>query len=155
MLALRAGFRTQPVFAVETLPRPRAASALFAIVAHMVGFHILNPLLYVYTKVAPQLINVLYRRFGVTGILSMPFITLTVEKVFYDSLQAARGYDLQEERRKSGQNPHGDFPSGGAALPSWSLVPVASEEDRLIIGFLGDRPRWTPAAESQSSGNAE
>ena len=108
----------------------------------MVGFHILNPLLYVYTVVAPRMINVLYNRFGVGGILAMPAITLAVEKTFYDSFLAARGYDLQEERRKAGNvNPHGEFPSGGAALPSWSMVPVASEENRWVIGFLGDAPR--------------
>ena len=36
---------------------------------------------------------------------------------------------------------HGEFPSGGAALPSMSLIPVASEEKRLVITLLGDKPR--------------
>jgi hypothetical protein len=111
----------------------------------MVGFHLFNPLLFVFTKVAHHIIGPLYNRFGVPGVLALPWITLASEKVAYDTFLAARGYDLQEERRKKGgQNPHGEFPSGGAGLPSLSLLPVANEQQRLIISIFGDEPRKLP-----------
>jgi hypothetical protein len=113
------------------------------------GFHIFNPLLYIYTHVAPRMIMFLYNRFGIGGILAMPAITLTVEKATYDTLAAARGRDLQEEYEKAdaGQGAHGGFPSGGGGLPSWSLLPVRSEADRLVLSFwpFGDPPRGTEA----------
>lgn len=110
------------------------------------GFHIFNPLLYLYSQVAPHLIRVLYNRFGVGGILSMPFITLAMEKACYDTLAAARGMDIQEEFERKG-SAHGGFPSGGAALPSAALVPVRSEDDRLILNLwpFCDPPRGTVA----------
>ena len=85
---------------------------------------------------------------GVTGVLALPFITLTLEKVGYDTFLAARGRDLDAEREAAAEasgskkiGAHGEFPSGGAALPSFSLIPVASEQSRLVITLLGDKPR--------------
>ena len=52
----------------------------------MVGIHILNPFLFVFTKVMPRIIGPYYRAFGVPGVLALPFITLTLEKVGYLSL---------------------------------------------------------------------
>ena len=63
----------------------------------MVGIHILNPFLFVFTKVMPRIIGPYYRAFGVTGVLALPFITLTLEKVGYDTFLAARGRDLDAE----------------------------------------------------------
>ena len=117
----------------------------------MVGIHVLNPFLFVFTKVMPRIIGPYYRAFGVTGVLALPFITLTLEKVGYDTFLAARGHDLEAENEKSGNSKigaHGEFPSGGAALPSFSLIPVASEEKRLVITLLGDRPRDAAVAAS-------
>ena len=59
----------------------------------MVGIHVLNPFLFVFTKVMPRIIGPYYRAFGVTGVLALPFITLTLEKVGYDTFLAARGRD--------------------------------------------------------------
>ena len=112
-------------------------------------FHVLNPLLFIYTHVMPKVIGPLYRTFGIPGIMALPWITLALEKASYDTLAAARGYDLQAEHAKKG-NPHGEFPSGGAALPSWSLIPMRGEEDRLIISILGDKPRQVAAAAASS-----
>ena len=44
-------------------------------------FYYLNPLLAIYTKLAPRIIEGLYRRLGVGGCLSLPFVTLATEKV--------------------------------------------------------------------------
>jgi hypothetical protein len=52
---------------------------------------------------------------------------------------------MYTEAQLSGENPHGEFPSGGAKLPSFSLIAVRGEEDRLIIPLLGDEPRKTPS----------
>ena len=107
--------------------------------------HVLNPLLYLYTKAMPLLIEPLYKRFGVGGIVALPWVTLTVEKSMYDTFLAARGHDMYTEARETGENPHGEFPSGGAKLPSFSVLPVLGEQHRLIIPFLGDEPRKHPA----------
>ena len=58
-------------------------------------------------------------RFGVHGFLALPFVTLSMEKCIYDTVQSLQGINpnvIPEGR--------GGFPSGGAALPSFSLVPV-------------------------------
>eukprot|EP00549_Striatella_unipunctata_P024674 CAMPEP_0118720148 /NCGR_PEP_ID=MMETSP0800-20121206/29936_1 /TAXON_ID=210618 ORGANISM="Striatella unipunctata, Strain CCMP2910" /NCGR_SAMPLE_ID=MMETSP0800 /ASSEMBLY_ACC=CAM_ASM_000638 /LENGTH=127 /DNA_ID=CAMNT_0006627729 /DNA_START=80 /DNA_END=466 /DNA_ORIENTATION=- len=59
---------------------------------------------------------------GVYGLLAMPIVTLTMEKTIYDTVQAAQGVDpnLRPADR-------GGFPSGGADLPSFSLVPVQKQ----------------------------
>ena len=60
----------------------------------------------------------LHSRIGIGGILALPVMSLTMEKVGYDTFNAYHGRDLQEERRRTGENPYGGFPSGGSALPS-------------------------------------
>lgn len=59
---------------------------------------------------------------GVYGLLALPFVSLAMEKCIYDTAQAAQGIDpnIRPANR-------GGFPSGGAALPSFSLVPVQKE----------------------------
>lgn len=61
-----------------------------------------------------------YKTVGVRGFLALPFITLAMEKSIYDSAQAWQGIDptvVPADR--------GGFPSGGgAAIPSFSLIPV-------------------------------
>ena len=62
-----------------------------------------------------------YRRFGVYGFFAVPLLTVSIEKCIYDTIQAAQGIDpcvVREERRGEG------FPSGGHALPSFSVLPV-------------------------------
>ena len=64
-----------------------------------------------------------------------------------NTLAAARGYDLEAEQDKRGGNAHGDFPSGGAALPNLSLIPVRCEpgyrqraDRRSAVGHPGGEP---------------
>ena len=59
---------------------------------------------------------------GPAGLLLLPFGTLAMEKSVYDTVQAAQGIDPHQPYQpgKSG----GGFPSGGASLPSFSLIPV-------------------------------
>ena len=175
------------------------------------NLHVLNPVLFLYTKAMPKLITPLYNAFGVPGLVALPWVMLSLEKVAYDTFTAARGHDMYTEAQETGQNPHGEFPSGGgrswfemahlwprwrqrrpqsptsrlprgrraclayrgallgspsslewrrtvrlrahpaetrlafhptgAKLPSFSLIAVRGEEDRLIISVLGDEPR--------------
>jgi len=56
---------------------------------------------------------------GVYGLFALPFITLAMEKSIYDTVQSWQGLDpnvVPVDR--------GGFPSGGAKLPSLSLIPV-------------------------------
>ncbi|KAL7487250.1 hypothetical protein ACHAW6_012853 [Cyclotella cf. meneghiniana] len=56
---------------------------------------------------------------GVYGLFALPFVTLAMEKSIYDTVQAWQGIDpnvVPADR--------GGFPSGGANLPSFSLIPV-------------------------------
>lgn len=56
---------------------------------------------------------------GVYGLLALPFVTLGMEKCIYDTVQAAQGIDPNVRPKD-----RGGFPSGGAELPSFSLIPV-------------------------------
>jgi hypothetical protein len=56
---------------------------------------------------------------GVYGLLALPFVTLAMEKSIYDTVQAWQGLDPNIR-----PSDRGGFPSGGAALPSFSLIPV-------------------------------
>lgn len=56
---------------------------------------------------------------GVYGLLALPFVTLSMEKSIYDTVQAWQGLDPNVR-----PTDRGGFPSGGAALPSFSLIPV-------------------------------
>ena len=59
---------------------------------------------------------------GVYGLLALPFVSLAMEKCIYDTAQSAQGIDPRVRPAN-----RGGFPSGGAALPSFSLVPVQTE----------------------------
>lgn len=56
---------------------------------------------------------------GVYGLLALPFCTLAMEKSIYDTVQAWQGLDPNVRPKD-----RGGFPSGGAELPSFSLIPV-------------------------------
>ena len=56
---------------------------------------------------------------GVYGLLALPFVTLAMEKSIYDTVQAWQGIDPNVRPKE-----RGGFPSGGAELPSFSLIPV-------------------------------
>jgi len=62
---------------------------------------------------------------GVYGLLGLPFVTLAMEKSIYDTVQAYQG--INPNVRPADR---GGFPSGGAALPSLSLIPV---QKRLVV----------------------
>jgi hypothetical protein len=60
---------------------------------------------------------------GVYGLFALPFLTLAMEKSIYDTVQAWQGLDpnvVPADRQ--------GFPSGGASLPSLSLIPVQKRE---------------------------
>jgi hypothetical protein len=60
---------------------------------------------------------------GVYGLLALPFVTLGFEKSVYDTVQAAQGINpnVRPDNR-------GGFPSGGAELPSFSIIPIQKYE---------------------------
>jgi hypothetical protein len=62
----------------------------------------------------------------VYGLVALPFVTLAMEKSIYDTVQAAQGID--PNIRPAGR---GGFPSGGAELPSFSLIPVQKRSSSL------------------------
>lgn len=102
------------------------------------NLHMLNPVLYLYTKAMPLLITPLYNVAGVPGLIALPWVMLSLEKVAYDTFTASRGHDMYTEAQETGQNPHGEFPSGGgrswfemAPLPS---APPQSPTSRLPRG---------------------
>jgi len=58
---------------------------------------------------------------GVPALLCIPFLGMSMEKCFYDTLVSMQGCDptyVPPEKRG------GAFPSGGHALPSFSVAPV-------------------------------
>eukprot|EP00536_Pseudo-nitzschia_multiseries_P002765 jgi/Psemu1/301555/fgenesh1_kg.38_\ len=60
---------------------------------------------------------------GVYGLFALPFCSLAMEKSIYDTVQAWQGLDptvVPADR--------GGFPSGGASLPSLSLIPVQKRD---------------------------
>lgn len=64
---------------------------------------------------------------GVYGLLALPFVTLGMEKCIYDTVQAAQGINpnvVPADR--------GGFPSGGAELPSFSLVAVQPRNPPVV-----------------------
>ena len=76
-----------------------------------------------------KVIEVLYRRLGASGLLALPFGTLTAEKATYDSYCAYWGPSIYDDPDTTPK--HGGFPSGGAALPSFSLIETRQREDRM------------------------
>ena len=66
---------------------------------------------------------------GLYGIIALPFLTLSMEKSIYDTVQSLQGIDpniVPADR--------GGFPSGGSNLPSFSLVPV--QKTNLVEDFI-------------------
>ena len=64
------------------------------------NLHVLNPVLYLYTKAMPKLITPLYNAFGVPGLVALPWVMLSLEKVAYDTFTAARGHDMYTEAQE-------------------------------------------------------
>eukprot|EP01061_Rhynchopus_euleeides_P031341 TRINITY_DN51903_c0_g1_i1.p1 TRINITY_DN51903_c0_g1~~TRINITY_DN51903_c0_g1_i1.p1 ORF type:complete len:113 (+),score=22.39 TRINITY_DN51903_c0_g1_i1:73-411(+) len=70
-----------------------------------------------------KLFDAAYRSFGIPGLLGVPFFTLSLEKSVYDTVNCYQGKDPNEAPEGS----TGGFPSGGCALPSFSLIPINKE----------------------------
>jgi hypothetical protein len=62
---------------------------------------------------------------GAPGLLALPFLTLAMEKSVYDTVQAAQGINPNVRPPD-----RGGFPSGGALLPSFSLIPVQQKRQQ-------------------------
>ena len=78
---------------------------------------------------------------GVYGLFALPFVTLGMEKSIYDTVQCWQGINpnvVPADR--------GGFPSGGANLPSFSLIPV-----RKIARQLTKRQSQTSVADVESN----
>ena len=83
-----------------------------------------------------KIVGAVYNRVGATGLLAIPFVSLTAEKSTYDTYCAYWGNDIYAASKSSGDAPkHGGFPSGGAALPSLSLIKTRTdlEKDRATF----------------------
>lgn len=78
-------------------------------------------------------------RVGVYGLFALPFVTLGMEKSIYDTVQSMQGIDPNVRPAD-----RGGFPSGGAELPSFSLVPV---QRRLVKRLT--RTQSQPTASTQ------
>mmetsp|Transcript_26174 Transcript_26174/g.61413 ORF Transcript_26174/g.61413 Transcript_26174/m.61413 type:complete len:137 (+) Transcript_26174:131-541(+) len=61
---------------------------------------------------------------GVYGLFALPFCSLAMEKSIYDTVQAWQGLDPNVVPADRGDS----FPSGGASLPSLSLIPVQKRD---------------------------
>mmetsp|Transcript_10939 Transcript_10939/g.16418 ORF Transcript_10939/g.16418 Transcript_10939/m.16418 type:complete len:132 (+) Transcript_10939:57-452(+) len=67
---------------------------------------------------------------GFYGIFALPFLTLGMEKCIYDTAQSVQG--INPNTRPADR---GGFPSGGADLPSFSLVAV--QKRNIFERFIG------------------
>lgn len=77
--------------------------------------------------VTARVVNAVVRSpLGAPGLLLLPFGTLAMEKSIYDTVQAAQG--INPNTRPADR---GGFPSGGATLPSFSLIPVQHHHRRV------------------------
>ena len=77
-------------------------------------------------SIANRIFMYIYNKFGAAGLIAFPFLTLTTEKICYDTFQAFRGSDIYSHGPREGAR--GGFPSGGSELPSFSLIPVQKWE---------------------------
>lgn len=82
-----------------------------------------------------KIVGTVYNRVGVAGLLAIPFGSLAIEKSTYDTYCAYWGNDIYAKQKATGSvdGQHGGFPSGGAALPSLSLIKTRVLTDRTIF----------------------
>ena len=76
-----------------------------------------------------------YNRFGAAGLLGIPFGSLMLEKSLYDTYCAYHGESIYDESPDefTGTGKHGGFPSGGASLPSFSLLKTRAPTERAAF----------------------
>ncbi|KAH8068605.1 hypothetical protein JL721_6459 [Aureococcus anophagefferens] len=75
-----------------------------------------------YNKDLVWLVSTIYKRVGPGGLLAIPFCTLTMEKVAYDTYTAYWGKSIYEDAAAAAKKPVPQFPSGGSQLPSFSVI---------------------------------
>ena len=78
----------------------------------------------------PRLIDVIYQRIGAAGLVGLPAVTLTMEKTCYDTYCAFHGHSIYDDKNPT---PNGGFPSGGAQLPSFSLIATRRDGDPVAL----------------------
>jgi hypothetical protein len=86
-----------------------------------------------------RLFTFFYDRFGIPGLLMVPFFTMSCEKVAYDTFQALRGHDVYTSGPQEGAG--GGFPSGGSLLPSFSLISVQKQEAMLDTALKEEKQK--------------
>ena len=88
------------------------------------------------TELLTKGVSLIYNNFGVPGMLAIPFVSISLEKSLYDSYCAYHGESIYEDAEKKGyhgQGVHGAFPSGGASLPSFSLIETRPMEENVTF----------------------
>ena len=76
------------------------------------------------------IVGKVYNRVGAAGLLGIPFVSLFLEKSLYDTYCAYHGESIYDEAPADfdGTGKHGGFPSGGASLPSLSLLKTRGQK---------------------------
>lgn len=86
-----------------------------------------------------QVVNAVVKSpLGVYGLFALPFTTLAMEKSIYDTVQSLQGINPNVRPKD-----RGGFPSGGAELPSFSLIPV--QDRNVLAGWLDWSSKENPA----------
>ena len=94
-----------------------------------------------------KIVSAAYNRVGAAGILAIPFASLTLEKTLYDSWCAYNGQSIYEEAEVfDGKGKHGGFPSGGASLPSFSLLQTRGDNERASFRSEWLQSCWSAVA---------
>ena len=90
-----------------------------------------------YNRDLVYLVSTIYKRVGPIGLLGIPFCTLAMEKTAYDTYTAYHGRSIYADAAKRNEPPP-QFPSGGAQLPSFSLI----ETRKLVADPVVFRLPW-------------
>ena len=90
-----------------------------------------------YNRDLVYLVSTIYKRVGPLGLLGIPFCTLAMEKTAYDTYTAYHGRSIYADAAKRNEPPP-QFPSGGAQLPSFSLI----ETRKLVCDPVVFRLPW-------------
>ena len=97
-----------------------------------------------YNRDLVYLVSTIYKRVGPLGLLGIPFCTISMEKCAYDTYTAYHGRSIYADAAKRNEPPP-QFPSGGAQLPSFSLI----ETRKLVADPVVFRFPWIEAARAR------
>ena len=91
-----------------------------------------------YNRDLVYLVSTIYKRVGPLGLLGIPFCTLAMEKTAYDTYTRRTTGEvfMRTPRKRTSRRP--SFPSGGAQLPSFSLI----ETRKLVADPVVFRLPW-------------